>query len=511
LAVVTLGIAVATESFIFSNPSFIPLTGNLIPDPTLAGLNLGVLGDGATIRARFGFLALAVLLLVAVGVANLARGATGRRFLAVRSNERAAAASGVSPASTKLLAFALSSFVAGIGGAMLGYSRGQLSGASFDAFSGISLLVFAYLGGITSITGALIGGLLAPLGLGYVVSTRLLHFGSGYYLLFGGLNVIAMAIFNPVGIDGATRTFLRRVRSRVRPANERTHPTPLPSAPREDKARITQGVERPLVATDRALLAIDRLTVAYGAQRAVDEVTMRIAPASVVGLIGPNGAGKTSLIDALTGFVPYGGQVVFDGEVLEGPPHVRCRRGLARTWQSLELFDDLTVRENLLVAAERAALSTVALDLIRPRRQRQFDYVSSAIEFACLADLVDARPRELSTAQQKHVAVARALASGAKLLLLDEPAAGLDIDSSRSLGKRLRSLTEQGISVLVIDHDVDLLLGVCDFVYVLDFGTIVAAGVPKEIRSQEHVVAAYVGRRGGPVEEPLGASQLSAT
>ena len=493
LAVVTLGVAVATEAFIFDNPSLTPLTGNLIPEPTLAGLRLGAIGEGAEIRARFGFLALGVLVLVAVGVANLARGATGRRFLAVRSNERAAAASGVSPASTKILAFALSSFIAGIGGSMLGYSRGQLSGASFDTFSGLEFLVFAYLGGITSITGALVAGLIAPLGLAYVVLNRVVDIGGGYYLLLGGVNVIAVTIFNPDGIDGATRKFLRRLRPVVPPRAPRQFEPMNSGLDRIEKLppRLPQsGASR---STSSALLRVDRLGVAYGGQRAVDDVTMEVGRRAIVGLIGPNGAGKTTLVDAVTGFVPYSGQVFFAGELLEGPPHARCRRGLARTWQSLELFDDLTVRENLLVAVDSVSPGEFLLDLVHPTRRGRWSDVSWAIELVGLADLVDARPRELPLTQQKRVGIARALATGAKLVLLDEPAAGLDRDESRALAGQFRTLADSGIAVLVIDHDVNLLLEVCDQVYVLDFGKVVAAGLPSEIRTQKHVVEAYVG------------------
>jgi ABC-type branched-subunit amino acid transport system ATPase component/branched-subunit amino acid ABC-type transport system permease component len=505
LAVVTLAVAVATEAFVFDNPSFTPITGNLIPAPRLGGLDLGVIGEGAQIRAAFGFLALGVLVLVAVGVANLARGATGRRFLALRSNERAAAAAGVSPTSTKVLAFALSSFIAGIGGAMLGYSRGQLSAESFDTFAGLNFLVFAYLGGITTITGAMVAGLIAPLGLSYVFVNQVLHVSGGYYLLIAGLNVIAIAIFNPVGIDGATRRSLRKIALLAR----RPEPLSATVVVAEPTAGLTARHTPPPTPRRRSrtgkgtVLEIKRLSVAYGGQRAVDDVTMEVGPGAVVGLIGPNGAGKTSIVDAITGFVPYTGCVFLDGDLLEGPPHARSRRGVARTWQSLELFDDLTVRENLLVAAEAASPRQIALDLIVPARRRQWSDVTWAIELLALHDLVEARPPELPLSQRKQVGIARALASGAQLVLLDEPAAGLDRDESRTLADRFRTLAENGLSVLVIDHDVNLLLDVCDQIYVLDVGKVVAAGPPVEIRAREDLVAAYVGRRAPRPAEQL--------
>src|SRR5262249_32909193 len=146
-----------------------------------------------------------------------------------------------------------------------------------------------------------------------------------------------------------------------------------PRRPPEQRSSDSDASRRALPRRARpragpALLEIDHLGVSYGAHRAVDDVTLKVAHGAVVGLIGPNGAGKTSLVDALTGFVSYTGQVFFDGELLQGAPHVRCRRGLARTWQSLELFDDLTVRENLLVAAETASRGQLVLDLVHPAR-----------------------------------------------------------------------------------------------------------------------------------------------
>jgi branched-chain amino acid transport system permease protein len=213
LAVVTLAGAVAIEKFVFRNPKLVGVTGDLIPDPNLPGLKLGVRAGSVSsagvqsvdiIRLSFSFLVLAVLVLVALAVANLARSDTGRAFLAVRSNERAAASAGISVAATKMIAFGMSSFLAGLGGAFIGYSRNQLSADSFGVFVGVSFFAFAYLGGITSISGALVAGTFAPLGIGYVIFDRLLHLGNFYFLL-SGVSLITTAILNPQGIAGRTR------------------------------------------------------------------------------------------------------------------------------------------------------------------------------------------------------------------------------------------------------------------------------------------------------------------
>ena len=204
LAVVTLAGAIAIERFVFRNPKLVGANGDAIPNPKIFGINLAVRSGTDITRLAFCLFVLVVLTLVALAVSNLARGDTGRAFLAVRSNERAAAAAGISVSVTKLVAFGISSFLAGIGGSLIGYSRGQLSADSFAVLVGVSFLAFAYLGGITSISGALVAGSFAPLGIGYVILDRNLNLGQ-YYLLLSGLSLIITAIFNPQGIAGRTR------------------------------------------------------------------------------------------------------------------------------------------------------------------------------------------------------------------------------------------------------------------------------------------------------------------
>ncbi len=214
LAVVTLAAGVAIEQCVFQNPRLSSSAGNLIPDPELLGIDLGVRSGTNIARWQFGALVLVVLTVCALAVANLARSGTGRALLAVRSNERAAASVGVDVAATKLLAFAISAFLAGLGGALIGYSRGQLSADSFGVTVSLALLAFAYLGGITSIGGALVAGTLAPLGIGYVVLDRALDLGE-HYLLVSGLVLVATTILNPGGIAGQVRGSLTALRTRT--------------------------------------------------------------------------------------------------------------------------------------------------------------------------------------------------------------------------------------------------------------------------------------------------------
>jgi branched-chain amino acid transport system ATP-binding protein len=241
-------------------------------------------------------------------------------------------------------------------------------------------------------------------------------------------------------------------------------------------------------------LSARSVTVSYGGVRAVDGVSLDLEAGSLAGLIGPNGAGKTSLIDALSGFVTYEGSVTLDDVAIDGlPPHERVRRGLVRSFQSVELFDDLDVRGNLLVAAERLTVWGALRDLVVPRRSPTAARLDRAVDVAGVGHLLGRRTGELSEGERKLVGMCRALVTDPGVLLLDEPAAGLDTGESRQLGERLRAVVEAGTAVLLIDHDMDLVLDVCDVVHVVDSGRHIASGTPAEVRGDERVVAAYLG------------------
>jgi len=243
-----------------------------------------------------------------------------------------------------------------------------------------------------------------------------------------------------------------------------------------------------------ALLEVDRLRVTYGGVVAVDDVSLQVPEGTLIGLIGPNGAGKTSLIDALTGYhSPSGGRVLFGGaDITRMRSHLRARLGLSRTFQSLELFDDLSVEENVLVAADHIGVLRALGDLLVARTPSRAA-ADWAIELCGLGDVAKLKPTELSHGRRKLVGVARALARKPRLVLLDEPAAGLDTEESEVLGKRLRELPGAGVTVLLVDHDMGLVLGICDEVRVIDFGRTIAHGTPRQIQEDPAVIAAYLG------------------
>ncbi|HSB87243.1 MAG TPA: ABC transporter ATP-binding protein [Ilumatobacteraceae bacterium] len=241
------------------------------------------------------------------------------------------------------------------------------------------------------------------------------------------------------------------------------------------------------------VLSARGISVSFGGVQAVIDVDLDVEPGQLLGLIGPNGAGKTTFIDAISGFVPHSGTVSLDGnDVTAAAPHVRARRGLARTWQAIELFDDLSVRENLTVAARHPSIGASIKELFtRPITHN--DAVEEALELLSLGEIADSSPVELTQGQRKLVAVARAIAARPKLLCLDEPAAGLDAAESADLGRRLRQVVDGGTPILLIDHDMGLVLGISDQVVVLEFGCVIARGTPAEIRQNVDVITAYLG------------------
>lgn len=247
--------------------------------------------------------------------------------------------------------------------------------------------------------------------------------------------------------------------------------------------------------TDHAGLRAVGLTVRYGGNVANADVDLDVRPGEIVGLIGPNGAGKTTFVDAVTGFTESEGTVTLDGQRIDQlRPHQRRRRGLSRTWQSGELFANLTVYQNVVVATRPGGLRSVWRDLFLPRSKAHDPAVERALHLVGLDGFDDRIARDLTLGQQKLVGVARALVGTCKLLLLDEPAAGLDSSESLEFAGRMRTIVrDQGSGVLLIDHDMSLVLGVCDRVYVLEFGKLIFTGTPDEARTDPAVVAAYLG------------------
>jgi ABC-type branched-subunit amino acid transport system ATPase component/branched-subunit amino acid ABC-type transport system permease component len=480
LGVVTFALAFGLETIWFRNTQLVEAYGNRIEPPTLFGLDLGI-GVGKDFpRLSFGFMCLLAAVVVAFAVARLRNSAFGSAMLAVRANERSAAGVGVNVVFVKLVSFAIASFIAGIAGCLLGYRQGLITWDAFAALAGLTLLSTAYLAGVTSVLGGVNAGVIAAGGIVFFLADKWFDLSADWYVTLSGVFVIIALMRNPEGIAAAGHSLARKFRTwrRRRVAVDPTAGAREPSirAHANTVTRTAPPLNAPLV------LDIAHVTVRYGGVTAVDDVSMRVPRGGIVGLIGPNGAGKTSVIDAITGFAEADGAVALDDAQIERlKAHRRVRRGLARTFQGLELYDDLTVEENVAAAA------------FGVKGTARHGAVQRALDLVGIATLRDRDAGDLSQGQRQLVSIARACAADPLVVLLDEPAAGLDTTESRWLGERILAISAAGTGVLLVDHDVTLVLGICDYIYVLDFGKVIAAGTPTAIRTNRAVVDAYLG------------------
>jgi ABC-type branched-subunit amino acid transport system permease subunit/ABC-type branched-subunit amino acid transport system ATPase component len=508
LAVITLGAAVAVDSLVFNDAN---LTGGYsgisIASPSIFGYSL----DGILHPFRYAMVCLVVLILCVAGVAWLRRSRLGLRMLAVRDNERAAAAEAVNTVRTKLVAFGLSAFMAGVAGGLFAYLYGHLSFDSFAPLASVTFVTTAYIGGIGSIAGAVIAGIISSGGPVFELFSSSASVDR-YQALIAGAGVVLTAVLNPDGVAPEFNKNYKALMGRLRRGKATpAEVVPAAAAPAAERAPISiaalaaerrghDGAVPDDTGRDTApLLEARGIRVAFGNVVAVDSVDLTVRPGSLVGLIGPNGAGKTTFIDAVCGFVPAGGSVRFAGQPMEHrPAYERARLGLRRTFQTTELFEDLTIRENLIVPTRAHAAGGDG------PVSESFS-VEEILRLLGLADKAECLPRQLSTGEAKLAGLARALRGEPKLLLLDEPAAGLDSQESRELGRRLLSLLDLGISMVLVDHDLELVMGVCDEVVVLDRGRLLASGPPETVRRNPAVRTAYIGGADDPaasVTEP---------
>jgi ABC-type branched-subunit amino acid transport system ATPase component/ABC-type branched-subunit amino acid transport system permease subunit len=502
LAVVTLGLGVAVSALLFSNSDY---TGGIQGTQVGATKLLGLEIDSINHPDRWGVFVLVLFILAALAVANLRRSTVGRRLIAIRENERAAASLGVSVVQAKLYAFAVASALAALGGVVIGFRQTAIVFSSFDPVQSINAVSLGVIGGLGYVVGPLAGSTLASGGIGTLLEP-LLGGIDRYLVLISGAFVVIILILNPDGMVSGTLENARRLGARLRPGPAR-RPSWWWSGRANDLVALTATPQEQIRVAAQAF-ELRGLTVRFGETVAVDDVGFAVAPGEIVGLIGPNGAGKTTLIDAVTGFVtPSAGTIRLGGhDLTKRQAHRRVRAGLARSWQSLELFEDISVLENLQIASESAQRSWThgARALVAPGRPRLTATARAAIaEFDLGADL-ERKPSELSFGRRRAVGIARAAALNPSLLLLDEPAAGLSEHESRELAVLIKQLAERwGMAIIIVEHDIDMVMALCDRIVVLEFGRQIAEGTPAEIRNDPKVVAAYLGAA-EPVEVRAG-------
>lgn len=496
LAVVTLGLGLCVQEVVLFNTDVIGgQNGTPVGTPSLFGWDVGYIDH----PARYASMTVVVFVLAGLAVANIRRSRAGRRLVAIRANERAASALGISVLESKVFAFMLSSGIAGLGGVLIGFQGPSVVYSGFDPMSSINAVGYGVIGGLGYASGPVAGSGLASGGIGSYILDQ---FGSLDYwlILVGGLVTLQILIQNPNGLieaggmaDPVSRYVIRKLRARQSAAAARRHGKSTDLATEALAPAEGGKLERP----KDAVLEVRALSVRFRGVRALESLDLTVQSGEVVGLIGPNGAGKTTAIDAVTGYVGLrSGSVRYNGrDITSWPVHRRARAGISRSFQSLELFEDLSVYENLQAASDRRDRLAYLTNLFRGgRADRLSPTAREAVRELKLEPVLSRLPSDLPYGQRRLVAIARALATGPSILLLDEPAAGLDTTESKELSSLIARLAKSwGIGILLVEHDMNVIMSSCERVVVIDFGNKIAEGTPEEIRRDPLVIAAYLG------------------
>ena len=428
------------------------------------------IGRPALFASGQAFLALAVAALAISGyfVWRLPNTRLGRAMRAVRDNELAASAAGIDVFRTKVTAFALCAGLGGLGGGLFAGGFSYVSPDQFAFSDSIVLLTMALLGGVSSPIGSAIGTgllILIPEWLRFLKSVP------GLYLAIYGAAVILIVIFMPDGIWG----FVGRLfRPRARAAQAPAEPLAL----------------RPAASGADVVLEVRGLAKYFGGLKAVDGVDFTVRRGEVHALIGPNGSGKTTTLNVVTGlYRATAGRIFVDGvDVTALPAHKRTSAGLARTFQNIRLFRSMTALENVVIGAEREGNT-----LVEAGHGALQSRARAALDFVGLGNRAHETVPSFSYGHQRLIEIARALAANPMVLLLDEPAAGLNSSEKKALHDLLDRIAAEGLTILIIDHDMTLIAGVAEHLTVLNFGRRIADGETAEVLRQPDVVTAYLG------------------
>lgn len=475
LALITIGFGVIVEKILVEWQG---LTGGpmglAVPAITFFGHNLSEQG--------FYYLSLGLCILTLWITSNIIRSYFGRAFSAIRDNELAANCMGINLTSYKLLAFVLSAIFAGAAGCLYSFYSSYISPDTFSFGLSIFFLLTIIVGGSGTILGPVIGTVLL------VIIPEYLHFLDKFRLIFYGALLILSVIGLPKGIYGAIRAKFPRL-AHVTPP-DKISDNPLP------RHRIDEK--------DRNLLEMKGVNKRFGGLKAIDDFSMTIKGQTIHSLIGPNGAGKSTVINIINGvYRPNEGEVTFLGKNLLGyrPDHIALA-GIGRTFQNVQVFKNLTVLENVMVGGHGRHQANLLKTIFRSKKARVEERESSEkawslLKFMGLEDKACEHAGSLAAGQQRLLEIARALAMEPKLLLLDEPAAGLNESEIKNLMRIIGDIKENGITVFLIEHHIDFVMDISDTVTVLNFGKKLAEGKPNEVQSNPEVIKAYLGLEEG--------------
>jgi branched-chain amino acid transport system ATP-binding protein len=434
-----------------------------IPYPALAGWSIGERGIAVVV-----IVLMAVVLLL---YQRLAQSGWGLAMRAVRDSETAAGSMGVNPLAVRTLAFTLSAVLAGIAGSFYASTTTFIAPSTFAFFQSILFVLAVVIGGSGRTYGPVIGAAIV-VGLPEALSA----FAEHRVLIFGVLLLVVL-LFAPSGIAGALAKRFQR-----------PEPEEAAAAPVSAQLLVASG-------TTTEALEIKDLGISFGGLRAVADVSARVECGKVTSIIGPNGAGKTTLLNLICGFYrPSTGSVRLGSAELAGQPAFRvARAGIARTFQTPQLFEQMSVLENLLVAIQRGELGSPFQGLASEPTAAPAQKARALLKYVGYHGSLQRLAGDLPHIDKRLLEIARALALRPHILMLDEPAAGLNHSDKLVLAKLLRTIADAGLAVVLIEHDMSLVMGISDQIVVLDAGKRLAHGRPEVVRNDPAVVAAYLG------------------